>query len=130
MIKCYLAGPMRGLPMCNFPTFFRTARLLAEAGFTVVNPAAHDIECGFDPVRGNYEEKPELQLKSLLAWDFSQVMQCDRIILLPGWRESRGTRAELVVAHYAGLEVWEIDPQFSVSVLKRLKLGEPDIRWC
>lgn len=126
-MRIYLAGPMRGVKMCNFPAFFRAARLLEEAGHDVVNPAAHDMEMGFDPARGNYGETPELGLDRLLAWDFAQIVRCDAIVVLPGWRESRGTRAELVVAHYAGLKVMAME--FEPYSVTPLLVVEPDIRW-
>ncbi len=48
-LKIYLAGPMRGQPMLNFPTFNATTALLRGNGHTVFNPAEGDIKDGFDP---------------------------------------------------------------------------------
>jgi hypothetical protein len=92
----YIAGPMTGLPEFNYPTFAYVAAVLRDGGEEVRCPTEHDY--GTD--------KP---------WDFYMrealrlLLECDRVVLLPGWKESRGARLERQVAKALGMEIveWE-----------------------
>lgn len=95
--KHYIAGPMTGLPDFNYPAFAAAAAKLRAHGLEVLSP--HEID---DSSTG----KP---------WDWymrrglAQLVQCDRIVLLPGWENSRGARLEQKVAHELGIEAVEYD---------------------
>ncbi len=94
-MKLYIAGPMTGVLHLNFPLFNKTAAELRAAGHEVVNPA----EINADP---------------LAAWtdcmkdDITQLVRCDGVVLLPGWRASRGATLEEHIATALGLKVWEL----------------------
>ncbi len=95
-LKFYLAGPMRGYSLSNFPAFFTAKKLLEARGLSIVSPAEKDIEAGFDftrPVEGQ-----SFDLAAAFAWDFKAVCDCAGIILLPGWEGSEGAKAERLVA--------------------------------
>ncbi len=81
MSKIYLAGPMSGIKDNNYPAFFAAAELLQGAGFEVVNPAAiaHD-----DP--GVWA--------ACMRKDIQAMLCCQTVVLLPGWRSSRGATIE------------------------------------
>jgi len=50
--RCYLAGPMRGIPEYNFPAFFAAATSIRDRGIEVWSPAENDVhQDGFDPVK-------------------------------------------------------------------------------
>ncbi|HEY6019771.1 MAG TPA: DUF4406 domain-containing protein, partial [Candidatus Paceibacterota bacterium] len=54
--RCYIAGPMRGLPLFNFPCFHHAADTLRILGFEVWSPAEKDEQSGFNPATD--EAKP------------------------------------------------------------------------
>ena len=47
--KVYIAGPMRGKKLYNFPEFDRVGGILLSKGYKVYSPADLDREHGFDP---------------------------------------------------------------------------------
>lgn len=96
---CYIAGPMRGYPLYNFPAFDEAAESLREAGWKVVSPADLDRDNGFDPEIG---EGPVPPLDDCIKRDLKAVLECDAIVLLPGWEKSTGAKAEYEVAKWAG----------------------------
>jgi hypothetical protein len=93
MMRVYLAGPMTGLPELNFPAFHRAAANLRASGFEVVNPA----EINPDPAAG---------WTACMRQDIAQLVTCQAIALLPGWRSSRGAQLEHHIATH--LEMLEI----------------------
>lgn len=93
----YIAGPMTGIPEFNYPLFNATAKALRAAGVEVRNPAENDGGSAGE----SWEFYMRLALRSLL--------ECDEIVLLPGWRDSRGARLEEAVARELGMRVREFD---------------------
>jgi hypothetical protein len=112
-MKVYVAGPMRGIPSFNFPAFYRAAEILRHNGFEVVSPAEHDIEVGFNPAgMSGFEDlshRDDFDLVESLLWDFEQVMRSDGIILLDGWKRSKGAIAERAAAEAVGTRVGELE---------------------
>lgn len=114
--KCYLAGPMRGIPEYNYPTFMWAAQLLRNSGWVVFNPAEMDIE--EDPV--DYTEytisDQKLHDTAANARRFARrdvrvlleqlhAESGDAIVVLPGWEHSTGAQAEVAVARWVMLPV-------------------------
>lgn len=105
----YIAGPMTGYEEYNFPAFYEVEEKLREQGYQVVNPARVDDEQG-TPEGFSYDDadwsvtSKERQL--FLRRDFQLLLECDGIVLLPGWSESLGANAELAVARMAGLLIY------------------------
>lgn len=93
MTVCYIAGPMAGVPEFNYPLFNSVAKTLRDRGLEVRNPAEND---------GGSADK---------SWDFylrlglAQLLECDSVVVLPGWENSRGARLELAVAEALGMTV-------------------------
>lgn len=109
MVRVYLAGPMAGRKDWNRPAFEAVAEWLRAMRFDVVSPLELDDEHGL--VEGTDVERFEvgpLARAAYLRRDFGVLMTCERICLLPGWTESRGANAELVVAQAAGLGVMTV----------------------
>lgn len=83
----YLSGPMAGYPDHNFPAFQKAMEDLEDSGVKVRSP---------------HQMKPpmlEPRDQDYLANDFAQMcLKCDGIILLRGWPQSTGARAELEIA--------------------------------
>lgn len=102
-MNLYLAGPMRGYEEFNFPAFFEAEQRLQKLGHVAVNPARHDKDLGFDPTAGSVTQQ---YLRDALAWDLGQVCRADGIVVLPGWRKSRGARAEVATARAIGIPIF------------------------
>lgn len=113
-MKVYLAGPMRGIPLFNFPAFYSCAHELRRQGHTVFNPAEKDAERhdGVDVSVGNETGDEGLaalehgfSLREALRDDTHWIcMEADAIALLPGWERSAGARAEWALAFALGLK--------------------------
>lgn len=100
--RIYVAGPMRGLPLYNFPAFDAAASRYRVAGWEVINPAEMDRSRGFS--EHNDEPSPEF-LKQAIMDDLTAISDCDALALLPGWRESLGAQAEVALARFLGLQL-------------------------
>jgi hypothetical protein len=101
-VKVYIAGPMRGLPLYNFPAFDAAAELLSGQGWDAYSPAAADREIdGFDPETGANIQPVEVYMRR----DFEAILTCDAIAMLPGWRRSGGAVREWTVATGLNLKV-------------------------
>jgi len=92
----YLSGPMSGIPEFNFPEFNHWADVLRKAGMSVINPAE---------TAGGETDLPR---EWFMRMDFHTIMAVDMVLLLPGWENSAGSKAEVVVAAEIGLDVLEI----------------------
>lgn len=120
----YLAGPMRGLPMFNFPAFMDAAMKLRAAGFTVANPAERDIASGFDPSKSL--EDNNFSMRDAFLYDFGAITKADAVVFLPGWRKSSGSKAERLVAHHCEVSCYELEFDSSPAGfrLRRLEAKE------
>lgn len=85
-MRYYISGPMAGLPDLNFPAFNAVAERLRHHNRLVVNPAEVALPGGSTP-----HEFLHADLLTMLR-------DCNSLILLPGWPQSRGARLELAVA--------------------------------
>ena len=102
----YIAGPMRGYDQLNFPMFDSAAQQLAREGeYNVLNPAQMDREQGIDPANMPVED---IDLSEIIRRDCGNILSLnpargDGMILLPGWWESAGARAEVALGLWMGL---------------------------
>lgn len=96
----YLSGPMTGLPDFNFPAFERAALELRRRGVSVLS--AHEIDHG-----ETLEERGSQNFETYLKTDLRKMLECDGVILLPGWKTSRGARLEHSVAKTLWMEIRE-----------------------
>jgi hypothetical protein len=107
--RAYLAGPMRGIPEFNFPAFLKAAEDLKAKGIEVFNPAQHDIDNGFDykGLTGNEDLSPlGFDLRKALGADVDFIAhESAGVIVLPGWENSSGARAEVALANALKLPV-------------------------
>lgn len=108
-MKLYLAGPMRGYTLYNFPAFFSAAMLLRQQGHQVSNPAEKDMAVGLNPSeRLDHADNAYFSLEEAFKWDLHAIMRAEAIVLMPGWRESKGAQAELVLAVALQRKVFEL----------------------
>lgn len=111
-IAVYIAGPMRGYKHFNFPAFDAMQDELSAFGYEIYNPATMDREAGFDPM-----ELPEdfdwedgicsipFSMSDAIKRDIAAINKCQYIVMLRGWKKSKGARAEKAMAEWMGLEV-------------------------
>lgn len=92
-MKLYLAGPMTGLPDLNFPRFREEAARLRALGHEIVNPAE------LNPTGTDWLE--------CMRTDIRELVMCDGVALLSGWRNSRGATLEHDIGRRLGLHVIE-----------------------
>jgi hypothetical protein len=109
-MKVYIAGPMRSLPLYNFPAFDAAERQVLVNGATPVSPARMERDSGFQP-----EKLPEDHdwrtipaeiggIRDIARRDMDALMSCNAFLLMAGWEKSRGARAEKAVAEWIGLQ--------------------------
>lgn len=91
----YLSGPMTGYPESNYPLFHKVAAQLRAQGHRVYNPAEFSQERPF-PIR-----------RAFAAYSAFICLEADTLVLLPGWRGSKGVSAERALADNCGLEIHE-----------------------
>lgn len=101
-MKLYIAGPMRGYPQSNFIAFDLAAKILEGLGHTPINPADHDRTLGFDGEHG------DVDMRSVVAWDLSQVAMSDGLVVLAGWENSTGAKVEVRTALWLGLPIYRL----------------------
>jgi hypothetical protein len=89
---------MTGIPEFNYAAFHYAATALRGQGIEVINPAELH---GDDDTGGDHSW--EWYLRAALK----AVLECDEIVLLPGWEQSRGARLEKHVAEQLGMRVTE-----------------------
>lgn len=90
--RIYIAGPMTGLPDFNFPAFNDMAAILRGLGYHVENPAEHGVVEG-------------AEWADYLRYDIARLATCEALVLLPGWRHSRGALLEVHIAKALGIQI-------------------------
>lgn len=106
-MKVYIAGPMTGIDEYNFPAFFEAEEYLEALGFETVNPARLDAVTA-EEIEGPGGLGEGSMLPAYLRRDFRELVECDGIVLLDGWRWSPGANAELAVARWLGFKAWHL----------------------
>lgn len=105
----YLAGPMSGIAGFNFPAFEMAAFLLRDRGYNVISPVELDDRDEYRRAINSPNGDPADLTRpwgQTLARDLKVLLnECTGIILLDGWRFSKGAILELSAAMLAGKEV-------------------------
>jgi hypothetical protein len=107
--KVYIAGPMRGRKLYNFPEFDRVGGILLAKGYKVMSPADFDRKIGFDPWElpedHDWNKVPDgFDVQQAFFRDLGAIAECDFICLLDGWTDSVGARCEYFAARWLGLQ--------------------------
>lgn len=121
MSRVYIAGPMTGYPAFNFAAFDNKSAEVRAAGHIPVSPADLDRALGFDPYSESATKAVPIDrdfLRFAIQRDVDAILQCDAMLLLPGWEKSRGASAERSVATWAGIPVFT-----TVSELEALEIA-------
>ncbi len=93
--RVYISGPMTGLPDLNRKEFLEAEQLIREHGGKPVNPARIRQRHGW--AWADYMRRA-----------LSMMLRCDEVVLLPGWRESKGVQVEIGLAQRLGMPVVEL----------------------
>ena len=83
--RLYIAGPMIRLPDLNRPAFAAATVQLLAAGYAVESPTEGGQVDGWTWV-------------DYMRRGLGQLLTCDGVALLPGWRGSRGACIEVALA--------------------------------
>jgi hypothetical protein len=105
-MRVYIAGPMTGHPLWNFPAFDQASQELRAYGYTPVNPADLDRAVGFDPAR---DTPSPTFLREALARDMVAICGCRAVAVLPGWKKSLGALVEVSLAVRLGLTILDAE---------------------
>lgn len=104
-MRIYLAGPMSGKPLFNFPAFREARESLRNLGYEVFCPAERDELSGFVPDESG-KSLEGWNARESLTWDATQVLAADAVALLPGWESSSGASWEVTAAKMASVPVY------------------------
>jgi hypothetical protein len=134
-MQIYLAGPMRNYAEFNFPAFHAAAKRLREAGHEVFSPAERDNDVGFRPsgMAGSDADLAgaRFDLRAALGADLAWITStADAVVVLPGWEQSAGARAEVATARALSLPVYALEALLrGESELAQPLAEPPGPRW-
>lgn len=92
MKRIYIAGPMSGIEALNFPAFHAEAARLRALGYEVANPAEINPD-------------PGTPWTECMFRDLRELIECDGIVMLPGWEASPGASIERLWSIRTGKKV-------------------------
>lgn len=108
--RVYLAGPMTGYPEFNATGFAEGERYAKSQGWDVASPQntdpAHEGLCpdGDRHTTDAGSHPYPCWIKASLR----MMLDCDAVLMLPGWEKSRGARLERSVAETCSMPVHEM----------------------
>lgn len=96
-MKVYISGPMTGKPGLNREAFENAEIYLKSKGYDPVNP--HNIDFGPIPTDLTKENAWNFYMKK----DLIELLSCNGIFYLEGWRYSKGAVIEIQLAYKLGI---------------------------
>lgn len=121
MKTIYIAGPMRGMPLYNFPAFDAARDRLSKEGWKVISPADMDRDVGFDETSKDVSKE---FLEEAMKRDLKALQKADAIYMLSGWEASTGATAEYWLARWRHIPVFEEGQESILSIASRVTSGE------
>ncbi|MDN6286080.1 MAG: DUF4406 domain-containing protein [Corynebacterium casei] len=97
----FISGPMSGLPDFNYPSFHEAGEYLQAKGERFFSPAHFKSGVAKPPPRPEFAEPWEYYMRQSLK----QLLLCDRILMLPGWENSRGATIEKELAIILNMQI-------------------------
>jgi hypothetical protein len=97
MKKIYISGPISTHPTGNIELFAAEAIKIRQGGNIAVNP--HEVCSGV---------KKNAPWADFMREDIKAMMDCDAILMLPGWGASRGAKVEYDLARAIGMEIYHL----------------------
>jgi len=108
----YIAGPMSGVPLMNFPMFDEARDAVISMMCDAISPADIDRANGItDDMLPTTPEEEEIFMRDfdtriVARRDVLAIIdQCDGIVMLPNWSQSKGARAEHALAVWLQLDI-------------------------
>lgn len=95
-MKLYLSGPMTGLQDMNYPAFHEAAGKLREMGHEVLSPAERELTV---PQTDEFWH-------DLMKRGIRMLLECECLVQLDKWWDSKGACAEFQVAVALGMNVY------------------------
>lgn len=108
----YLAGPMTGKPGFNYRAFEDHAAYYRGRNLEIKSP--HEIHGGDTSKEYTFYIREGLKL----------LLDCNAMILLPDWRDSRGATLEEGIAHTLNMFIYEVGPNYKLIHSRR---GNQDV---
>ena len=106
-MTAYVAGPMTGIEKFNYPAFHQAVRALRHVGVPAFSAADDEFGEPMDPPTV-IDAKPH---GHYLRHALRLLLDCDEVVLLPGWEDSRGASIEVKVAQALDMPVTELGPR-------------------
>lgn len=94
--RAYISGPMTGIKDLNAVAFSNAAEYLRHLDYAVCNPIETSKQLGDKLTHAQY-----------LRFDFHRILEADFLVALPGWEQSTGARAEILMAIRMDVKVWD-----------------------
>jgi hypothetical protein len=106
--KIYISGPISGQPEGNKEAFESMEKRLASMGGDPQSPrrAAWPQWLSME-IPHQFDQGWNIQMRKAVAMQ----MQCDYVVLLPGWRDSRGAKIEVGLADEVGQVCFEYNEE-------------------
>lgn len=116
MKRLYVSGPMFGYDELNYPEFNRVTKLLRSIGYQVLNPVEVDPEL---------DKIDDLPWQEFLWSDMKAICEFkpDGIVMLDGWRKSRGACIEHAFLEAMNCAVIPLDQ------MQRYLIDERHVKW-
>jgi hypothetical protein len=105
--RVYISGPIMFSPDRGRLAFAEAEDALESLGFDAVNPksvdACADGDC--EKLENEVEKGMPHSWACFLKYDLIAMLECESILMLPGWERSHGARLEMNVAASVGMRV-------------------------
>lgn len=111
-MRVFISGPISGKPDFNKKAFNDAEQQLSDLGLSVWNP-----------VRLHPAEPDRFSHDDYLWVCFSMIERSDVVVLLPGWADSKGARAEKSFAQQKRLQVYDLDMLVDIAKATQAKAG-------
>ena len=112
-MKLHLIGPMTGQPFYNAARFAEVASAFVRRGHIVTTPFDSNDRVWlkrtgrrFDPYAHRCDYGHPL-LPEMYAENMRDLLASDGVVVLDGWRDSRGSQPEVMVARLFGMLVFD-----------------------
>ena len=96
----YISGPITGIAAGNFGAFIDMSRRLKTFGYKPINP--HDIGKTAKSIG-------DMDWSDFMRIDIARLLECKAIVMLCGWRDSKGAMLEYTIAKALGMPAFDGD---------------------
>ena len=100
-MKVYISGSITKDPTGSKQVFAEMEDKLITLGWSPYNPRRHDI-----PKHIKEIGDPELLWVTMMKKSLIDMMNCDTMVMLDGWEESRGAKVEYSLAKQLGYKIY------------------------